>query len=65
MKKTLSLLLILTLCLGSCFALSSCDNTGKYNIGIVQIAEHPALDAATEGFKQALIDELGADAVVF
>jgi len=68
MKKTISLLLALILCLGSCVALSSCsgtDSDGKYNIGIVQLVEHPALDAATEGFKQAILDELGADAVRF
>lgn len=45
------------------------DNTGnndnsdasgkKYNIGICQLVEHPALDAATEGFMQALTDKLG------
>jgi len=68
MKKTISLLLALVLCVGSCLALSSCSDTdsdGKYKIGIVQLVEHPALDAATEGFKQAIIDELGADAVTF
>ena len=68
MKKTVSLLLALILCLGSCIALSSCNDSksdGKYKVGIVQLAEHPALDAATEGFKQAIIDELGADAVEF
>ena len=66
MKKLVSLTLALTLCLGSCIALSSCGNSdGKYKIGIVQLVEHPALDAATEGFKQAIIDELGADAVSF
>ena len=66
MKKTASLLLALILCLGSCVALSSCSNSGsdgKYKIGIVQLVEHPALDAATEGFKKAIIDELGEDAV--
>ena len=66
MKKLVSLALALTLCLGSCIALSSCGNSdGKYKIGIVQLVEHPALDAATEGFKQAIIDELGADTVSF
>ena len=66
MKKLVSLTLALTLCLGSCIALSSCGNSdGKYKIGIVQLVEHPALDAATEGFKQAIIDELGADDVSF
>ena len=66
MKKLVSLTLALALCFGSCIALSSCGNSdGKYKIGIVQLVEHPALDAATEGFKQAIIDELGADAVSF
>ena len=65
MKKVVSLILALILCVGSCFALASCGDDGKYHIGIVQLVEHPALDAATEGFKQAIIDELGADAVVF
>ena len=31
----------------------------KYTVGIVQLVAHPALDAATEGFKQALKDKLG------
>ena len=66
MKKTVSILLALILCLGSCIALSSCSNSnGKHKIGIVQLVEHHALDAATEGFKKAIIDELGEDAVTF
>ena len=36
-----------------------------YQIGIVQLVEHEALDAATEGFRQAVIDGLGEDAVEF
>jgi len=67
MKKSVSLVLALILCIG-CVVLSSCtgsSDNGKYEIGIVQLVEHPALDAATEGFKQAIIDELGADAVEF
>ena len=35
----------------------------KYKIGVVQLVEHVALDAATEGFKQAVIDELGEENV--
>ena len=37
----------------------------KYVVGICQLVTHDALDAATEGFKQALIDELGEENVVF
>jgi putative ABC transport system substrate-binding protein len=68
MKKTVSLLLAIILCVGSCIAFASCSNAdsdGKYKVGIIQLVEHPALDAATEGFKQAIIDELGADVVLF
>ncbi|MCI5622056.1 MAG: ABC transporter substrate-binding protein [Lachnospiraceae bacterium] len=41
------------------------DAAGKvYNVGICQQLEHPALDAATEGFQAALKDKLG-DNVTF
>lgn len=36
-----------------------------YRIGICQQLEHEALDNATEGFKQAMIDKLGEDKVEF
>lgn len=36
-----------------------------YKIGICQLVQHQALDAATKGFKEALIDELGKDKVKF
>lgn len=36
------------------------NNANKtYTVGICQLVEHPALDAATEGFKKALTDKLG------
>lgn len=45
---------------------SAASNSGKvYNIGIVQQLEHPALDAATKGFEEALQDKLGKDNVKF
>ena len=68
MKKIISVILALTLCIGCMFSFTSCSegNTEtKYKIGIIQLVEHEALDAATEGFKQALIDELGEGAVEF
>lgn len=65
MKKIISIVLTLALCM-SCMMLSSCGKIdAQYTIGIVQQQEHVALDAATEGFKQAIIDELGEDAVYF
>lgn len=36
-----------------------------YNIGICQLVRHDALDAATEGFKAALVELLGEDHVKF
>ena len=35
-----------------------------YTVGICQLVQHPALDAATQGFQDALTDKLG-DAVTF
>ena len=64
MKKLISLLLTTALAICACFSFASCSSS-KYTVGILQLAPHPALDAATEGFKQAIIDELGADAVEF
>lgn len=63
MKKMMALILSVLMLLGLC----SCGSTGDdvLTIGICQIEEHEALDAATNGFKQAIIDELGEDAVKF
>ena len=36
-----------------------------YNVGICQLVTHDALDAATQGFQDALVEILGEDAVVF
>ena len=68
MKKILSVILAIVLCIGCCLTLASCSDNkseAKYKVGIVQLVEHVALDAATDGFKQAIIDELGEDAVDF
>lgn len=36
-----------------------------YKVGICQLVQHPALDAATEGFQKALEDKLGKENVEF
>lgn len=36
-----------------------------YNVGICQLVQHPALDAATEGFKDALNAQMGDGVVTF
>lgn len=40
------------------------SSDGSYTVGILQLVQHDALDAATQGFKDALTEELG-DAVTF
>ena len=45
-------------------AAETTDPSGQvYNIGICQLAPHPALDAATEGFIDAVTEALGAENV--
>ena len=63
-KRILALALAMALIACSCLSLASCSD-GKYTIGILQLVTHDALDAATEGFKQAVIDELGEENVTF
>ena len=41
-------------------ASGTASSSGKtYNIGICQLVQHPALDAATKGFKDYLTEKLG------
>jgi putative ABC transport system substrate-binding protein len=66
--------LIALFCLAGCGETSSSDatgddaastaNTATYKIGICQLVQHDALDAATEGFEAALTEKLG-DRVTF
>ena len=62
MKKALSVLavLVLVLCMGGA---APAEGT-TYRVGICQLVQHVALDAATQGFQDALTEKLG-DAVVF
>ena len=60
MKRKIATLLVLVMCLG----LAGCAKKEGYTVGICQLVEHPALDAATQGFKDALTEALG-DKVVF
>ena len=45
-------------------ASSEASETKTYKVGICQLVQHDALDAATQGFKDALTEELG-DAVTY
>ena len=42
---------------------SNTNDDGVFHVGVCQLDVHPALDAATEGFIEALKKELGADKV--
>ena len=60
-KKIFALLLAVVLVAALC----SCGGKNDtYTVGICQLVQHPALDAATQGFKDALTKALG-DKVVF
>ncbi|MCR4876339.1 MAG: ABC transporter substrate-binding protein [Clostridiales bacterium] len=60
MKKILAFLMALSLVLGVC-TFASAD---AYEVGILQFVQHPALDLATQGFRDALTEKLG-DQVTF
>lgn len=55
----------LTGCGSSEDSASSDSSSEKYTVGICQLVEHEALDAATKGFKDALTEKLGKDNVEF
>lgn len=57
-KKVMALLLAATMGVVSFGGCDSAEND-TYNIGICQLVEHAALDAATQGFQDALTDKLG------
>ena len=72
MKKSIKKIIAICLAVitvAVCFAACTSNETGntnnKYKIGIAQWEAHEALDAATEGFKKAVEDKLGADNVEF
>ena len=60
-KRILSLAMVGVLAASLFAGCGSSSNTAKdsYNIGILQLVQHPALDAATQGFKDALTEKLG------
>lgn len=75
LKKAAAILMAaaMTASLAACGSSSSGENSsgssagsdGTYTIGICQQMEHPALDAATEGFQDACKEKFGEDNVEF
>lgn len=65
MKKFVVVLLALAMITASVFAQGASEaKAAKYTVGVCQLVQHPALDAATQGFKDALIKGLGSDVVI-
>lgn len=63
-KKILALTMAALMSVGmlaGCGSLSGGNANAKYQVGVIQLVQHPALDAATKGFKDALKKELGND----
>lgn len=62
MKKKL-MALVMTACVAASMLTGCGSSAGSskdtYTIGICQLVQHPALDAATQGFKDALTEKLG------
>jgi len=65
MKKIIALTMVLLMVLGMAACGSKSADDGKYTIGICQLVTHDALDAATNGFMQAVKDKLGEENVEF
>lgn len=64
-KRIVSLILAAVMLFATA-SLTACttEDDGKYNVGVIQLVTHDALDAATAGFVQALKDKLGEENVV-
>ena len=66
-KKIIALVLVFVLAVSAtaCGGTKTSTDDEKFTVGICQLVQHPALDAATQGFMDALTAELGADKVEF
>ena len=62
-KKLLSLFLagVMMCSITACGGGTDTNAGAKYTVGVCQLMQHPALDKATEGFKEALEEKLGED----
>lgn len=67
LRKVISLLTAAVMVAAAAACVAGCDSgkTAKYKIGICQLVQHTALDAATEGFMDALTEKLGEENVEF
>lgn len=58
MKKVISLVMALTVCVGACLFATSCSGSADFNVGVCQLMVHDSIDKATQGFADALTEEL-------
>ena len=58
MKRITSLILAIIMCAGICLGATSCGEKTDFTVGICQLMEHESLDKATDGFIDALKEEL-------
>ncbi|MBQ8558404.1 MAG: ABC transporter substrate-binding protein [Tyzzerella sp.] len=59
MKKISSVILVFVLCTGMCLSFTACGDDGAdFTVGVCQLMEHESLDKATQGFIDALTEEL-------
>lgn len=66
-KKLTALLcaVVMVLSLAACGGSGDKAENKHYTVGICQLVQHEALDAATKGFRDAITDALGAENVTF
>ncbi len=63
-KRVLTAVLTAALVTGTCVATVSAKEEKTYTVGICQLVQHDALDAATKGFEDAITEKMG-DSVKF
>jgi len=65
MKKIIAVMLAVLMLVSMTACGGAAEDDGKYTIGICQLVTHDALDAATQGFQDAVIAALGEENVTF
>ncbi len=61
MKKVIAIMMMAAMLLGMCGCAAESES---YTVGICQLVQHTALDAATQGFKDVLTEQLGDSVVI-
>lgn len=65
LKRFLAAATVAAMSLSLCACGNEKGDSDTYTVGICQLVQHDALDAATKGFKDALIEEFGEDGIKF